>query len=114
MHWIREWGLVYGIYPWVSTLVMGNLTGRRFWVERGCFFLGGVGAEKSRRSRQITPRQPTDHFSVFFSDFRVATALTPQFHESATFYIPLKKKEKPTVAIFRTGLPATFFCCCGM
>jgi hypothetical protein len=32
-----------GIYPWVSTLVMGNLMGRRFWVGRGCFFLGGRG-----------------------------------------------------------------------
>ena len=26
-----------------STLVMGNLMGRRFWVGRGCFFLGGRG-----------------------------------------------------------------------
>ena len=25
MHWIRGWELAYGIYPWVSTLVMGNL-----------------------------------------------------------------------------------------
>ncbi len=38
-----------GIYPWVITLVMGNLMGRRFWVERGYwtdFFLGGVGGEE--------------------------------------------------------------------
>jgi hypothetical protein len=35
-------GTVQGIYPWVSTLVMGSLMGRRFWVGRGCFFLGGV------------------------------------------------------------------------
>jgi hypothetical protein len=42
MHWIREWGLSYGIYPWVSTLVM-EIEGRRFWVERGCFFWGGRG-----------------------------------------------------------------------
>ena len=34
-------GTDQGIYPWVSTLVMGNLMGRRFWVGRGCFFLGG-------------------------------------------------------------------------
>jgi hypothetical protein len=39
---IREWGLAYGIYPWVSTLVM-ETEGRRFWVERGCFFRGGWG-----------------------------------------------------------------------
>jgi hypothetical protein len=41
MHWIRGWDLPYGIYPWVSTLVMGNVMGRRCWVGRGCFFLGG-------------------------------------------------------------------------
>jgi hypothetical protein len=36
-------GTDQGIYPWVSTLVMGNLMGRRFWVGRGCFFSGGIG-----------------------------------------------------------------------
>jgi hypothetical protein len=36
-------GTDQGIYPWVSTLVMGNLMGRRFWVGRGCFCLGGQG-----------------------------------------------------------------------
>jgi hypothetical protein len=46
MHWIHRWGLAYGIYPWVSTLVMGNLMGKRFWVGRGCFFLGGGGGEE--------------------------------------------------------------------
>jgi hypothetical protein len=40
-----------GIYPWVSALVMGNLMGRRFWVGRGCFFLGGEGKGK-RNSRE--------------------------------------------------------------
>jgi hypothetical protein len=75
---------------------------------------GRGSAEKSRRARQITPRQPTDHFNVFFSDFRVATVTPPQFHESATFYSPLKKNEKPTVGIFRRGLPATFFGCWGL
>jgi hypothetical protein len=35
-------GTAQGIYPWVSTLVMGNLMGRRFWVGRGCFFLGVI------------------------------------------------------------------------
>jgi hypothetical protein len=43
MYWAREWGLPYGIYPWVSTLVMGNLMGRRFCVGRGCFFWGERG-----------------------------------------------------------------------
>ena len=44
----------------------------------------------------------------------MATATPPQFHESATFYSPPKKNEKPTVAIFRTGLPANIFCCWGL
>jgi hypothetical protein len=36
-------GTVYGIYPWGSSLVMGNLIGRRFgWVVDG-FLLGGIG-----------------------------------------------------------------------
>ncbi len=31
VHWIRGWeGTVHGIYPWVVTLVMGNLMGSRF------------------------------------------------------------------------------------
>ncbi len=30
---------VYGIYPWVNVLVMGNLMGRRFWVGCGWFVL---------------------------------------------------------------------------
>jgi hypothetical protein len=55
MHWIREWGLAYGIYPWVSTLVM-ETEGRLFWVERGCFFLGGAG-EGKRNSRARLPRR---------------------------------------------------------
>ena len=24
LHWIRGWGLAYGIYAWISTLVMGG------------------------------------------------------------------------------------------
>ncbi len=41
-------GTVQGVYPWVSTLVMGNLMERRFWVGRGCFFLGGTGEGKRK------------------------------------------------------------------
>jgi hypothetical protein len=55
MYWVREWGIAYGNYPWVSTLVM-ETEGRRFWVERGCFFLGGVG-EGKRNSRARLPRR---------------------------------------------------------
>jgi hypothetical protein len=46
-----QMGTDQGIYPWVSTLVMANLMGRRFWVGRGCFFLGGAG-EGKRNSRE--------------------------------------------------------------
>jgi hypothetical protein len=39
-------GTAQGIYPWVNTLVMGNVMERRFWVERGCFcFWGGEETE---------------------------------------------------------------------
>ncbi len=41
-----QMGTAQGIYPWVGTLVMGNLMGRRVWVGRGCFFLGGGGGEE--------------------------------------------------------------------
>ena len=33
-----QMGTAQGIYPWVITLVMGNLMGRRFWVGSACFF----------------------------------------------------------------------------
>jgi hypothetical protein len=51
----KLWYCAYGIYPWVSTLVM-EIEGRRFWVERGCFFLGG-GGEGKRNSRARLPRR---------------------------------------------------------
>ena len=48
MHWIRGWGLAYGIYPWQRT-GDGDLMGRHFgWVVD--FFLGGAG-EGKRNSR---------------------------------------------------------------
>ncbi len=54
IHWIRGWGLAYGIYPW-GALVMGDLMGRYFgWVVD--FFLGGSG-EGKRNSRARLPRR---------------------------------------------------------
>jgi hypothetical protein len=46
MYWIHGWGLAYGIYPWVSALVMGKFDGDTFlgWVVD--FFLGGAGEEE--------------------------------------------------------------------
>ena len=46
-------GTVQGIYPWVSTLVMRNLMGRRFGVGRGCFFWGGEG--EGKRNSRVRP-----------------------------------------------------------
>ena len=47
MHWIHGCGLDYGIYPWVSALVMGNLMGRSLgWVVDGFFWTGLGGEEK--------------------------------------------------------------------
>jgi hypothetical protein len=43
LHLDSRMGTVQGIYPWVSTLVMRKLMGRRFWVGGGCFFSGGGG-----------------------------------------------------------------------
>ena len=54
MHWIRGWGLAYGIYPWQRT-GDGDLMGRHFgWVVD--FFLGGAG-EGKRNSRARLPRR---------------------------------------------------------
>jgi hypothetical protein len=39
-------GTDYGIYSWVSALVMGILMGRRFWVGCGLFFWTGRGGEE--------------------------------------------------------------------
>ncbi len=54
-------GTDQGIYPWVGTLVMGNLMGRRFWVGRGCFFLGGRGGKRKSQGTDDT-RFQTDPF----------------------------------------------------
>jgi hypothetical protein len=55
-----QMGNVQGIYPWVGTLVMGNLMGRRFWVGRGCFFLGGTGGEEKASGHSHQGRSMDD------------------------------------------------------
>jgi hypothetical protein len=62
MDWIYGWGLVYGIYDWISTLVMGDLMGRRFWV--GCGFkkkncLGGRGRGRGTPGHVLLSRFKT-------------------------------------------------------
>jgi hypothetical protein len=67
-----QMGTDQGIYPWVGTLVMGNLMGRRFWVGRGCFFLEGRGGKRKRQGTVIrvgrwttcTFKQP--HFVIYY------------------------------------------------
>ena len=46
MHWIRGWGLAYGIYPWDNALVIGDLMGRHFRVGCGSFSWGGGAGEE--------------------------------------------------------------------
>jgi hypothetical protein len=71
MHWIREWGLANGIYPWVTTLVM-EIEGRRFWVERGCFFsVGGGGGEEEIQDTTVeafsqTTRVPNRPLCLYY------------------------------------------------
>ena len=50
MHWIYGWGIAYGIYVWISTLVMGYLMGRLFWVGCGFFSWGDGGGEEESRA----------------------------------------------------------------
>jgi len=53
VHW-RTSKTVYGIYPWVIALAMGNLIVRRFWVGCGWFFFGGEG--KGKRKLRVRSR----------------------------------------------------------
>ncbi len=48
-HWIHGWGLAYGIYPWVSALVMGKFEGETFLGGLLIFFLGGWGGKRKRQ-----------------------------------------------------------------
>ncbi len=64
-----QMGTDQGIYPWVSTLVMGNLMGRRFWVGRGCFSWGGGGGRESSRSwsaGSVAGRFKQTHFVIYY------------------------------------------------
>ncbi len=49
MHWIQGWGLAYGIYPWVITLVMGKFDGETFLGGLLISFLGGRGGKRKRQ-----------------------------------------------------------------
>jgi hypothetical protein len=47
-------GTTYGVYPCVSTLVMGNLMESRFgWVVDGFFLVGTGGGRENVRSRSV-------------------------------------------------------------
>jgi hypothetical protein len=75
MHWIYGWGFAYGIYVWISTLVMGNLMGRRFWVGCGFFSWGGG------RGEEETPGH------VLLSRFRRTTRVSKQSFLCYILYI---------------------------
>ena len=66
MHWIRGWGLAYGVCPWGSALVMGDLTGRHFGVGCGWFFSlgplsgGGEGGEEETPGHVLLSRFSQD------------------------------------------------------
>ncbi len=75
-------GSAQGIYPWVITLVMGNLMGRRFWVGRGCFFLGGRGrgrgsvrASTAESFSQNDTRFQTAPFFILYIIYRTVEVL---------------------------------------
>jgi hypothetical protein len=57
---------------WVGTLVMGNLMGRRSWVGRGCFSLGGRGGKRknqgtvNRVGRWTTRAFKQSYFVIYY------------------------------------------------
>ena len=72
MHRIRGWGLVYGVCPWDSALVMGDLMGRRFGMGCGWFFFRAlVGGGRGRGSGNSGTR-PAESFSQDDAGFRTA------------------------------------------
>ena len=70
MHWIRGWGLAYGIYPWQST-GDGRFDGEAFWMGGGFFSWGGGGGEEELQGTTAetfsqTTRVPNSPFVVMF------------------------------------------------
>ena len=61
MHWIYGWGLDYGIYVWISTLVIGDLMGSRFWVGCGFFSWGDGGGEEEASGHVLMSRFSQDY-----------------------------------------------------
>ena len=83
MHWIREWGLAYGIYPWVSTLVM-EIEGRRFWVERGRFFLGEELQDTTAETfsqDDTSSKQPCLCYILYIVQWKFRCIMSSDHHE---------------------------------
>ncbi len=60
IHWIHGWRLAYGIYPWVSALVMGKFDGETFFGWVVDFFLGGAGGEEKESGHDQQGRSLDD------------------------------------------------------
>ena len=56
LHGSDALGFADGDCPWnlsLGVLVMGNLMGRHFWVDCGCFFLGTGGGEEELQGATV-------------------------------------------------------------
>jgi hypothetical protein len=62
MHWIRGWGLAYGVCPWGSALGMGDLMGRHFGVDCGWFFCRTLVGGGRGRGRGNSGTRPAESF----------------------------------------------------
>ena len=72
MHWIHGWGLAYGVCPWGSALVMGDLMGRHFGVGCGWFFFRSLVGGGWGRGRGNSGARPAESFSQDDTGFRTS------------------------------------------
>ena len=72
MHWVRGWGLAYGVCPWGGALVVGDLMGRHFGVGCGWFFFRALVGGGRGRGRGNSGARPAESFSQDDAGFRTA------------------------------------------
>jgi hypothetical protein len=96
IHLGSQMGTVHGIYPWVNTLVMGNLMGRHFWVGCGFFSWGGGGGEEE------TPGQSTaESFSQDDTSLRTALFYVIYYKLSSGGFTPASSDHREGVPVSR-------------
>ena len=88
MHWIRGWGLAYGIYPWQRT-GDGRFDGEAFWMGCGFFSWGGGGGEEELQGTTAetfsqTTRVPNSPVYVYIIYCAVEVSLQPCERPSRT------------------------------